>query len=343
MPMGMAAWPPRSPVDALHALQPGQPAWLNRDRFVLSAGHGSMLLYTMLHLTGYDLPLEELRSFRQWGSKTPGHPEVRSHRRRGDHHRPAGRGLLQRRGHGAGRALAGAALQPPGFDVVDHYTYAIVSDGDLMEGVASEAASLAGHLQLGKLIYLYDDNHITIDGKTDVSYTEDWAGRFEGYGWHVQKGSTPTTAPPWPTPSKRPKPTRGPASSAARASSATAAPTAPAPPRCTAKRWAPTNSRRQRKTWAGRWSQASTFRTTWPPYFAQARSRGAALEAAYAQLAAYAAAYPAEAAELKRMMAGELPAGWEAALPVFPPSPKGDATRNSSGKVLNALAKVIPT
>ncbi len=165
---------------------PKNPAWNNRDRFVLSAGHGSMLLYSLLHLTGYDLPLEELKNFRQWGSKTPGHPEV--------HHTagvetttgPLGQGFA----NGVGMAIAERWLAEhynrDGFPVMDHHVYAIVSDGDLMEGIASEAASLAGHLKLGKLIYLYDDNHITIDGKTDISFSEDWAKRFDAYGWHVQ-------------------------------------------------------------------------------------------------------------------------------------------------------------
>ena len=249
MPMGMA--------QAAYTLwsrylrfNPANPAWANRDRFVLSAGHGSMLLYSLLHLTGYDLSLDELRNFRQWGSKTPGHPEYGDHARRRDDHRTAGPGFHQRRGHGHGRTLAGRRFNRPGYDIVDHYIYAIVSDGDLMEGISSEAASLAGHLRLGKLIYLYDNNSITIDGTTDVSYTEDWAQRFDAYGWHVQEvdGLDPAASA---APSPRPRPTRAPASSAARASSATAAPTRPAHPGSTARRWALKNWRPPRRTWAG--------------------------------------------------------------------------------------------
>ncbi len=165
---------------------PHNPHWNNRDRFVLSAGHGSMLLYTMLHLTGYDLPLEELKNFRQWGSKTPGHPEVNHTPGVETTTGPLGQGFA----NGVGMAIAerwlAARYNRESHTVVDHYTYAIVSDGDLMEGIASEAASIAGHLRLGKLIYLYDDNRITIDGKTDLSYSEDWAKRFDAYGWHVQ-------------------------------------------------------------------------------------------------------------------------------------------------------------
>jgi len=166
---------------------PKAPQWPDRDRFVLSAGHGSMLLYALLHLTGYDLPMAELQRFRQWDSKTPGHPEhghtVGVEVTTG----PLGTGFAA----GVGMALAerflAATYNRPGHEVVDHWTYGICSDGDLMEGVASEAASLAGHLGLGKLVYLYDDNKISIDGSTDLAFTEDVAARFAAYGWHVQK------------------------------------------------------------------------------------------------------------------------------------------------------------
>jgi transketolase len=165
---------------------PANPAWPDRDRFVLSAGHGSMLLYGLLHLTGYDLPLEELRSFRQWGSRTPGHPEHGLAPGVETTTGPLGQGFA----NGVGMAIAEAYLADyfnrPGHRIVDHYIYAIVSDGDLMEGVASEAASLAGHLRLGKLVYLYDDNRISIEGSTDLTFTEDRGRRFEAYGWHVQ-------------------------------------------------------------------------------------------------------------------------------------------------------------
>lgn len=166
---------------------PRDPNWPNRDRFLLSAGHGSMLLYSLLHLTGYDMPMEQLKNFRQWNSITPGHPE--NHLAPGVEVTtgPLGQGF----GNGVGMAIAerhiAAHFNRDDYDVMDHYTYAIVSDGDLMEGVASEAASLAGHLGLGKLIYLYDDNHISIDGSTNLAFTEDAGKRFEAYGWHVQR------------------------------------------------------------------------------------------------------------------------------------------------------------
>ena len=165
---------------------PKDPAWPDRDRFVLSAGHGSMLLYSVLHLTGYGLTLEDLKNFRQWGSKTPGHPEVGMTPGVETTTGPLGQGF----GNGVGMALAEAMLadtfNQDGLAMVDHFVYAIVGDGDLMEGLSGEAASLAGHLKLGKLIYFYDDNSITIDGPTDLSYSDDVTRRFEGYHWHVQ-------------------------------------------------------------------------------------------------------------------------------------------------------------
>ncbi len=184
MPMGMA--------DAAFVLwdkflkhDPDHPEWYDRDRFILSAGHGSMLLYSLLHLTGYDLPLQELKDFRQWGSKTPGHPEYGYTPGVETTTGPLGQGF----GTGVGMAMAEAHLaakfNTDKHKITDHYTYGIVSDGDLMEGISHESASLAGHLKLGKIIYLYDSNRISIDGSTDLTFTEDVTTRFEGYGWHV--------------------------------------------------------------------------------------------------------------------------------------------------------------
>ena len=166
---------------------PANPHWFDRDRFVLSAGHGSMLLYSLLHLTGYELPLEQIKRFRQWGSVTPGHPERGLTPGVETTTGPLGQGF----GNGVGMAIAEAHLAArynrPGHHIINHFTYGLVSDGDLMEGVASEAASLAGHLKLGKLIYLYDDNQISIEGSTDLAFTEDRGKRFEAYGWQVLK------------------------------------------------------------------------------------------------------------------------------------------------------------
>ena len=159
-----------------------------RDRFLLSAGHGSMLLYSLLHLTGYDLPLDELKNFRQWESKTPGHPENVLTPGVEITTGPLGQGFANGVGLAIGAAHLAAKIQPPGFPLIDSYVYAIVSDGDLMEGVAAEAASLAGHLKLGNLIYLYDDNHVTIEGFTSLAFSENVPERFDAYGWHTLNG-----------------------------------------------------------------------------------------------------------------------------------------------------------
>jgi transketolase len=186
MPMGAASmayvlWTRHLRYDPL------KPRWPNRDRFILSAGHGCMLLYSLLHLTGYDMPLDELKQFRQWGSKTPGHPEYRPAEGIETTTGPLGQGF----GNGVGMAIAerflAAHFNRPGHELVNYKIYAIVSDGDLMEGVGSEAASLAGHLGLSNLVYLYDDNHISIEGDTALAFTESRAKRFEAYGWFVQQ------------------------------------------------------------------------------------------------------------------------------------------------------------
>jgi len=186
MPMGMA--------DVAYVLwndflrhSPSNPKWLNRDRFVLSAGHGSMLLYSLLHLTGYDLPLDELKNFRQWGSKTPGHPEFGLTPGVETTTGPLGQGFATGVGMGIAARRLAALVNTDSNTLVDHTIYAIVSDGDLMEGVSQEAASLAGHLKLDNLIYLYDDNSITIDGSTDLAFTEDVCARFQAYGWHTMR------------------------------------------------------------------------------------------------------------------------------------------------------------
>src|SRR5579871_6412244 len=166
---------------------PRNPQWCDRDRFVLSAGHGSMLLYSLLHLTGYDLPLDEIKRFRKWGSRTPGHPERGLTPGVEVTTGPLGQGF----GNGVGMAIAEAWLAArfnrPGHRIVDHFTYAICGDGDLMEGITHEAASLAGHLRLGKMIYFYDQNHISLAGGTELSFTEDVAARFDAYGWHTRE------------------------------------------------------------------------------------------------------------------------------------------------------------
>ena len=184
MPMGAAPMAYATWQNHLN-LDPKAPDWPNRDRFVLSAGHGSMLIYSLLHLTGFDLTLDDLKDFRQIGSKTPGHPENFHTTGIETTTGPLGQGFANGVGMAIAEAMLAAQFNRPGFDVVDHYTFAIAGDGDLMEGISHEAGSLAGHLKLGKLIYLYDDNEITIDGSTSLAFTEDVTGRFEAYGWQV--------------------------------------------------------------------------------------------------------------------------------------------------------------
>ena len=179
-PMGYALWTRHLKHD------PADPSWFDRDRFVLSAGHGSMLLYALLHLTGYDLSLDDLRQFRRWGSLTPGHPERGVTPGVEVTTGPLGQGFANAVGMAIAEAHLAARFNRPGLSVVDHFTYVIASDGDLMEGVAAEAASLAGHLCLGKLVVLYDDNRVSLAASTDLTFTEDRAARFAAYGWHTQ-------------------------------------------------------------------------------------------------------------------------------------------------------------
>ncbi len=318
---------------------PANPEWHNRDRFILSAGHGSMLLYSMLHLTGYDLPLQELKNFRQYGSMTPGHPEYGHAPGVETTTGPLGQGFA----NGVGMAIAeqwlAANFNRPGFDVVSHHIYAIVSDGDLMEGVAQEAASLAGHLRLGKLIYLYDDNRVTIDGYTDLAFTEDQYQRFEAYGWHVLKVDG--------------------MDGAAVDAAIAAAKQDPRPSLigCTTVIGfgAPKQGEPDMHSDALPDEEVAQTKANleWPqePAFylpddvrdfcLQAVQRGNRLESDDTALwDAYAAAHPDLAAQLSAMLQGELPDGWEDALPAFDGGGSA-ATRNASGDTLNALAPVI--
>src|SRR5690606_32514604 len=185
MPMGSAPMGYVLYVDAMRH-DPAQPRWPNRDRYVQSAGHGSMLQYSLLYLTGYDLPMDELKRYRQWGSRTPGHPEYGHTVGVETTTGPLGQGISTAVGMALAEAHLAARYNRPGFDVIDHHTFVIASDGDLMEGVSSEASSFAGHHGLGKLVVLYDDNDISIDGPTDITFSEDVAARYRAYGWHVQ-------------------------------------------------------------------------------------------------------------------------------------------------------------
>ena len=319
---------------------PANPRWPDRDRFVLSAGHGSMLLYSLLHLTGYDLALDELQHFRQWGSRTPGHPEYGMTPGVETTTGPLGQGFANGAGMAIVEAFLAAHFNQPGHSIVDHYTYAIVSDGDLMEGVASEAASLAGHLQLGKLIYLYDDNDISIDGSTDFTFTERVGKRFDAYGWHVQEISDGNAVTAIDS-----------ALTAAQVESARPsliiahthiAYGSPGKQDTAEAHGAPLGAEEVKRTkeFFG-WPQEPTFYL--PPealaHFRGAEERGRACEAEWQRrFESYAAAHPELAAEWQRAQRRELLSGWEANLPSFQAADGMMATRVASGRVLNAIA-----
>jgi transketolase len=342
MPMGMAT--------VAHVLwtrflryNPADPKWFNRDRFVLSAGHGSMLLYSLLYLTGYDLPMEQLKQFRQLGSKTPGHPEYGLTPGVEVTTGPLGQGFAVGVGMAIAEAFLAANFSRPGFPVVDHYTYAIAGDGDLEEGISHEAASLAGHLRLGKLIYFYDDNRITIDGPTSLSYSDDVPMRFEAYGWHVQRVDAYDM----------------PAIDAA-IRTAQAADDRPSLIVCHSHiAYGSPNLHDSAEAHGSPLGEAEIRLTKealglppdeqfWVPGDVLARYRsaletGAERQAAWnALFAGYRSEAPELAASLEQAIAGRLPDGWEAALPTWGPG-ASLATRSASGKVLDAIAPRLPT
>ncbi|HEY5920795.1 MAG TPA: transketolase [Kofleriaceae bacterium] len=321
---------------------PRAPQWFDRDRFVLSAGHGSMLLYSLLHLTGYDVSLDEIKSFRQWGSKTPGHPEW--------HETPGVEATTGPLGQGAANAVGMALAERflakhfnrPGHTIVDHYTYALVSDGDVMEGVACEAASIAGHLGLGKLIYLYDANQVTLDGPLSLVMSEDVGARYAACGWHVQfvengdkdvaaidaaiqsarsEGDRPSiivirTTIGYGSPKK------------AGTSSAHGSPLGDAEVTATkqALGWDPN----------AKFHVPDEVRT----HLSEGGRRGAGAHAEWREVfTAYKSAHPELAAQFELALAGKLPQGWDADLPTFSGA---TATRSASGKIMNQLAAKIP-
>jgi transketolase len=324
---------------------PKDPLWPDRDRFVLSAGHGSMLLYALLHLTGYPLTLDDIKSFRQWGSLTPGHPEVNQRCGIEATTGPLGQGS----GNAVGMAIAERALahyfNRPGHTIVDHRTYALVSDGDLMEGVSAEASSLAGHLKLGKLTYLYDCNHISLDGPTSLAFsTENVAKRYEAYGWqvlHVSDGNTDLTSID---------------AAIAAAQADTSRPSliviettigygSPHKQGTAEAHGSPLGAEEVALTkQALGWDPQKVF---YIPDAALAHFRLAVERGARAQVDwqrrsdAYAAAHPDLAAQWQQMMRGELPQGWDSDLPTFAPT-EALASRQAGGKVLNAIAKRVP-
>ncbi len=323
---------------------PANPNWFNRDRFVLSAGHGSMLLYSLLHLTGYDLPLEQLQQFRQWGSRTPGHPERGLTPGVEVTTGPLGQGF----GNGVGMAIAEAFLAAhfnrPGHRIIHHYTYGLVSDGDMMEGVASEAASLAGHLKLGRLIYLYDNNHVSLSAGTSITFTEDVGRRFESYGWFVQSVEDGNDLP------------------AIEAALRNARHQAKRPSLILVSTHLGYGSPHKQDSFEAHGSPLGVeeVRLTkqnlgWPlepqffvpnqvlAHFRQAVERGQRAESEWnEELSMYAQDYPGLAAELRQLMERNLPERWDVDLPQFPADAKGISTRAASGKVMNAIAPKLP-
>jgi transketolase len=324
---------------------PRNPDWPGRDRFILSCGHASMLLYSLLYLTGFDLPLEEIKAFRQWGSNTPGHPEAGHTPGVEVTTGPLGQGF----GNAVGMAMAARMLAQrfnrPGHEIVSHRIFVLCSDGDLMEGVASEAASLAGFHRLGNLVAFYDDNRITIEGSTDLAFREDVAGRFRAYGWNVltvadgnndlegMSGAIEAAC------SERDRPTLVIVRTNIAFGSPNKQGTAEA-------HGSPLGEKEVALTKeALGWPKEPDFFVPEDvlAHFREAVPRGEAGEREWRlKMAAYTGAYPDLAMEWERVMWGDLPDGWESALPSFPPGTAAMATRKVSGKVINAIAPKIP-
>ncbi len=338
-PMAFVLW------DKFLRFNPKNPHWFNRDRFVLSGGHGCMLHYALLYLTGYDgMTLDDIKQFRQWESKTPGHPENFMTEGIEVTTGPLGQGISNAVGLALAEAHLASRFNKPDCNIVDHYTYVIASDGDVMEGVSNEACSLAGHLGLGKLIVLYDDNHISIDGETELAFTEDVLKRYEALGWHIQSvedGNTDLDSIE---------------QALANAKQVTDRPSI-IRVTTTIGFGSPNKSNTHDVHGAalgGDEVQATRQQLGWEygefevpedavNHFRQAIDRGAKLEQEWNQLLEqYKSKYPEDAKQFQQLISGELPEGWENHLPTYSPDDKADATRNQSGAILNALSPVLP-
>lgn len=322
---------------------PKNPAWLNRDRFVLSAGHASMLQYSMLHLTGYDLPLEELKRFRQWGSKTPGHPEYGHTAGIETTTGPLGQGVSNGVGMAIAQRFLASRYNRPEHKILDHHIYAIVSDGDLMEGIAAEAASLAGHLKLGQLIYFYDDNRITIEGETDLAFSENVGQRFESYNWHVQHIADVNDLETLEKAIRAAQEEQDrPSLIIVRTHIGFGSPNKQDTSKAHGEPLGADEILLTKRNLG--WPSEEPF---YEPeeavaYFRQAIGRGAQQEQEWEeQYNAYKAAYPELAAELERELRGELPEGWDSELPTFAAG-EALASRAAAGKALNAIANKLP-
>jgi transketolase len=323
---------------------PANPQWFDRDRFILSGGHGSMLLYALLHLTGYALSLDAIKNFRQWDSMTPGHPEHGLAPGVEVTTGPLGQGFANGVGFAMAEAYLAARYNRPGHEIINHFTYALVTDGDLMEGVASEAASLAGHLKLGKLIYLYDDNKISLAGTTHLTFTEDVGARFAAYDWHVQRVADGNDL------------------AAIQAALENAQAETTRPSLILVRTHIGFGSPHKQDTFEAHGSPlgADEVKLTkknlgFPEepafyipgealeHFREALDKGRAAEQEWnARVAAYASAYPDLAREFEMIVRGDLPANWDADIPVFHVDGKGVSTRVAGGQILNAIAKQVP-
>jgi len=324
-------------------INPANPVWPDRDRFILSGGHGSMLLYSMLYLSGFDLPLEELKNFRQWGSKTPGHPEYGLTPGVETTTGPLGQGLA----NGVGMAIAEAHLasefNQPGHTIVDHTTYAIITDGDLMEGVASEAASLAGHLKLGKLIYLYDNNHISIEGSTEIAFTEDRAQRFEAYGWQVLRVDDGNDVKKIDAAINAAKKDPRPSMIVCHTIIGFGLPTKQGTEKAHGE--PPGEEELAKAKENAGWPTTDKFYIPEDvlEHFRMIKSAGAQKGKQWQDaFKEYKKAYPELAAEFDRRMDGKLPENWSEGLKIFDTDPKGIASRISSGTIINDIAAKLP-
>ncbi len=343
LPMGAAAPAYVLWTRFLHH-NPSDPSWPDRDRFVLSAGHGSMLLYSLLHLTGYDLSLEQIKQFRQWGSLTPGHPE--SHLTKGVEATtgPLGQGMGNAVGMAIAEAHLAARFNRPGHEIINHHTYVLAGDGDMMEGVQSEAASLAGHLKLGKLVVLYDNNSVSLAGSTSISFSEDVGARYAAYGWHVQSvengndlGAVDKALRAAQQVSDRPS------FISVRTIIGYGAPHKQGTFHVHGSPLGPEEVKAAKENLGWPLEPAFLIPDDVAAHFRSARERGTQQQDEWRKrLAAYQVAFPDLAAELTRRLAGALPDGWDKDLPAFKADPKGLATRKASEGVMQALAAKLP-
>lgn len=326
---------------------PANPEWINRDRFVLSAGHGSMLLYGLLHLCGYDVTMEDIQNFRQWGSRTPGHPEFGHTPGVDATTGPLGQGVGMAVGMAMAEAHLAATYNREGFQVMDHYTYAICGDGDLMEGVASEAASMAGHLKLGKLIILYDSNDISLDGELSMTFSEDVQKRFEAYGWQVLRVENENDlAAISQAIAQAKEETSRPTLIEVKTTIGYGSPNKGGKGGSVGPHGSPLGKDETKltKQFYG-WPEEPVFYVPEEvrEHYAQVKANGIQAEEAWSKVVAeYEKAHPELAKQFKLAAGGELPAGWDADLPTYSPEDKPIATRAASGNAINAIAKHVP-